>query len=198
MSDAMLGALILVPLVVVIYVVARLVTKVGEAFDRRTLAPFAPAIGGVVSGDRAHVSGTHRGYPVRVSFTAAQNVGSGESASQFHAFHVEVLDQPGALDWRVAFRSTSWTSMEKDLFVETADTALGHRIVSAGALDAVGAVSTPSLAYVTVTYEARTQVLTHTDDVSPRDVPTHEHYLRQLDLATHLAAINAQVNPARR
>ena len=49
MSDAALGALILVPLVVVIYVVARVVSTVGDAWGARLLAPLAPAIGGEVS-----------------------------------------------------------------------------------------------------------------------------------------------------
>lgn len=45
-STFILGAVILVVLIPVIYVVARVVTTIGDAGSARLLAPLAPAIGG--------------------------------------------------------------------------------------------------------------------------------------------------------
>jgi hypothetical protein len=59
----------------------------------------------------------------------------------------------------------------------------------------VGAVSGPTLSYVTVRYDAGARKLTHTDDVSPRRVPSRTSFAQYLELAAHLVALNARVNP---
>ena len=60
----------------------------------------------------------------------------------------------------------------------------------------VGAVSSPTLSYVTVEYDARTRMLTYTDDVSPLRVPNQARFAVYLALAARLAALNARVNAA--
>jgi hypothetical protein len=197
MSDAALGAIILVPLVIGIYVLARVASAVGDAWGARVLAPLAPAIEGEVSRHGPHVTGVHRGHAVRLSYTPGQPVGSGEGASQFNAFHVAVLDVAGEARWLVRYYPTSMFGHEKRLQVESKDAAFAQRLDQSGALEAIAAVCTPSHHYVAAEYDARTRMLTCTDDVSPRKVPTDAQLIRQLDLATYLADVNAHLNSPR-
>jgi hypothetical protein len=69
-------------------------------------------------------------------------------------------------------------------------------LTRSGALDLVAEVNVASYSYVVAAYDARTKILTYTDDVSPRRVPTPDHFARELDLVARLAAINAASNPA--
>jgi hypothetical protein len=193
----MLGALILVPLVVVIWVVAWTVSKLGDAWGAGVLARLAPAIDGTVSRAGPHVSGTYRGLPVRISFTKGQAVGTGESAFQMNAFYIEVLDVSGETNWKIAFRAASWIGQDKDLFIESSDAALGERLHRSGALDLIGRVNRPSYNYVAVAYDARAKVLTYTDDVTPELVPAKDHFARELELVAQLTAINAATNAPR-
>ena len=193
----MLGALILVPLVIVIWVVAWTVAKVGDAWGASVLARLAPAIDGEVSRDGPHASGTYRGLPVRISFTKGQSVGTGESASRMNAFFIEVPGVPGETTWAISFRPTSWFGQDKDLVVSSPDAALSGRLEASGARELIAGVNRPSLDYVVVTYDARAQVLTYTDDMTPRLVPAADHFDRELDLVARLTAINAAANPAR-
>jgi hypothetical protein len=197
MSDAVLGALILVPLVVVIWVVAWTVSKVGDAWSASVLARLAPTIDGTVSRAGPHVSGSYGGLPVRISFTKGQAVGTGESASQMNAFYIEALDLAGDTNWKIAFRAVSWTGQDKELFIESPDAALAERLRVSGALELIGRVNMPSNNYVTVAYDARAQTLTYTDDVSPKLVPSVDHFVRELELVGQLTTINAATNPVR-
>jgi hypothetical protein len=194
MSDAALGAIILVPLVIVVYVLARVATAIGDARGARVLAPLAPAVQGEVSRDGPHVTGLHRGHRVRLSFTAGQSVGSGESAQRFNAFHTTVLDVAGAASWRVRFHPTSLLGTGKRLRIESEDAALAGRLDRSGALDAIAAVAVPSHDYVVAEFDASSGTLMCTDDVSPRKVPAEAQLPHHLDLATYLADVNAHLN----
>jgi hypothetical protein len=195
MSDAALGAIILVPFVIGVYVLARVASALGDARGAHLLAPLAPAVQGEVSRDGPHVTGLHRGRRVRLSFTPGQSVGSGEGALSFNAFHTAVLDVAGEASWRVRFYPTSLLGNEKRLHIESKDAAFADRLHRSGALDAIAAVSTPSHHYVVAEFDARSQALTCTDDVSPRKVPTDAQLTRYLDLATYLADLNARLDP---
>jgi hypothetical protein len=195
MSDAVLGAIILVPLVVAIYFVARLVAAVGDAWGAHQLAPLAPTIGGVVSRDGPHVDGSYRGLRLRV-FATTDNIGSGETGTRMNAIKIEVPDLDGHGSWRIAYHPTSWLGPNRELFIEVPDTALGDRINGCGALEAIAAVNTPSESYVAVAYDARERKLTYTDDVSPRRVPKTADFARQLDLVVRLVEINTAANRA--
>jgi hypothetical protein len=195
-SSLVLGVLIFVALIPVLYFGARVAGTIGDAWSARILAPLAPAIGGTVHRNGPYIRGRHQGHDVRVSFTPGQSVGSGDSASAINAFHIEVMDQAGRQDWSISFHLSGFLGQgPKELFIEVKDAALGKRLEHAGVLDAVSAVSAPTQGYVTVAYEARRQVLTYTDDVSPRRIPSSDLFAAQLELVTRLAEVNAQLNP---
>jgi hypothetical protein len=196
MSDTVLGVLILIVVTPVLYFVGRTAGMIGDAWSARLLAPLAPAIGGIVDQSGPCVRGRYQGRDVRVSFTTRQNVGSGESATWINAFHIEVTELAGRQDWRLKFHQKGFFGpSQKELYIEVKDEALGQRLERAGVLAEVAAVSAPTDCYVTVEYEARRKVLTFTDDVSPRRVPSHEQFTAQLLLVARLAEINEQVNP---
>ena len=77
-----------------------------------------------------------------------------------------------------------------------ADESLRRRLDEAGVIADVGAVSSPTLSYVTVQYEMRSRTLTYTDDVSPSRVPNLARFAVHLALVARLAALNARVNAA--
>jgi hypothetical protein len=195
-STFILGAVILVVLIPVIYVVARVVTTIGDVGSARLLAPLAPAIGGTISQGRPCINGSYQERAVRVSFTPGQSVGSGDSATAINAFYIEVLDLPGRQDWRIKFYLTGLVGQgPKQLTIEVQDKALGERLEQAGVLAGVAAVSTPTQDYVTVAYEARRKTLTYTDDMTPRQIPSRAQFAAQLELVTRLAEVNDRVNP---
>ena len=131
-----------------------------------------------------------------MSFTPAQSVGSGDSATWINAFYIDVMDLVGRQDWRIKFYASGLLGQgPKQLYIEVEDKALGERLERSGVLDAVSTVSAPTQGYVTVQYEARRRTLTYTDDVSRRRIPSHEQFAAQLELVARLAEVNAQVNP---
>jgi len=196
MSETVLGVLILIVVTPVLYFVGRAAGIIGDAWSARLLAPLAPAIGGTVDQSGPCVRGRYQGRDVRVSFTTQQSVGSGDSAGSINAFYIEVTELSGRQDWRLKFHYQGlFGPSQKELYIEVKDEALGQRLEHAGVLAAVAAVSAPTECYVTVQYEARRKVLTFTDDVSPRRIPSHEQFAAQLLLVARLAEINEQVNP---
>ncbi len=194
-SNFILGAVILVALIPMIYVAARVISKIGDAWSARLLAPLAPAIGGSVSANHPCITGTYAGRAVRLSFTPRQSVGSGESATSINAFHIEVLNLSGHQDWRIKFHVAGLFGQKpKELYIEVQDRALGERLDQAGILAQVAAVSAGTQDYVTVAYETRHQTLTYTDDVAPRKIPSHQQFAAQLALIARLAEVNELVN----
>ncbi len=194
-SDFILGAVILVVIIPVIYAVARVISKIGDAWSARLLAPLAPAIGGSVTANHPCIRGRYAGRAVRVSFTPRQSVGSGDSATSINAFHIEVLNLSGQQDWRIKFHLAGFFGQKpKELYIEVQDRALGERLNQAGVLAEVAAVSAATQDYVTVTYEARRQTLTYTDDVAPRKIPSPQQFAAQLALIARLAEVNELVN----
>jgi hypothetical protein len=196
MSDFILGAVIFVIIVPVIYFVARFISKIGDSWSARLLAPLAPAIGGTVSRDNPHIKGSYQGRNMRVYYSPGQSVGAGEGASQINAFHIEVLDLPGKQDWRIKFHlSGLFGQGAKQLLIEVSDTSLGERLERTGVLSAIAAVNIPTQPYVTVAYEARQKKLTFTDDMTPQKLPTPEQFAAQLKLVARLTEVNDLVNP---
>ena len=195
-SDLVLGGVILVVLIPVLYAVARAIGTIGDTWSVHILAPLAPSIGGTV--DRAHpcIKGRYQDRDIRISFTPDQSVGADESATSINAFYIDVMDLAGRQDWRIRFYPSGLLGQgPNQLYIEVEDKALGERLDRSGVLDSVSTVSSPTQGYVTVQYEARRQTLTYTDDVSPRQIPSHEQFAAQLELVARLAEVNAQVNP---
>ena len=108
---------------------------------------------------------------------------------------IAVPNLPGAADWHLQFHVTgTFGQGGRQLGFGMADGPLRQRLEQSGVIDDVGAVSSPTLSYVTVQYESRTQTLTYTDDVSPLRIPNGARFAVQLALVARLAALNARVN----
>ena len=185
----------LLAVAVVLYFVARLAVRIGDAYTARMLAPLAPMIGANVDSRRSYLLGTYDGYNVHIDMSPGQSVGTGESASSINAFHVKVLDLPGKKDWWIQFHVTGiFGQGPKELGIGARDDALAERLRLTNVVREVAAVSAPTNTYITVSYEAFQKVLTYTDDVSPGKLPTRETFAKHLALAVRLAALNKQIN----
>ena len=194
-SDATLGAIILVVLVPSLYFLARAAVVILGAWSAYRLSPLAPAIAGTMDRKEGCIRGLYCGNKVVVSYTPQQSVGSGDSSQSINAFHIQVADLPGKQNWRVPFELTGMLGQgPKRAYIETRDDGLRERLRRAGVLAAVEAVSAPTLNYVTVDYDCRVKMLTFTDDVSPRVIPTQDAFAVQLALVARLVEINRQVN----
>jgi hypothetical protein len=201
-SDSILpGVLIVIVLLPVLYGIGRAGAALGDIWTAHLLAPLAPIVGGHVERKRRRIVGTYEGYPVHVFIDPQRNVnhsGTTTSAtSRMNAFSIAIPELPGAADWRLQFHVTGLLGQgERKLGFGMDDEALRRRLEDAGVIAEVGAVTSPTLSYVTVQYETRTRMLTYTDDVSPSRVPSHARFATYLALVARLAAINARVNAA--
>ena len=201
-SDSIMpGVLIVLVMLPVLYGIGRAGSALGNVRSAYLLAPLAPMIGGHVERSRRRLVGTYEGWPVQVFFEPQRSVGSSGNASsatsRMNAFSIAIPDLPGAADWRLQFHVTgTFGQGGRELGFGMVDESLRQRLEEAGVIADVGAVSSPTLSYVTVQYEARTQTLTYTDDVSPSRVPNLARFAVHLALAARLAALNARVNVA--
>lgn len=197
-SDSILpGVLVVLIMLPVLYGIGRAGTALGDVKIARLLAPLAPMINGRIERSRRRIVGTYEGLPVHVFCEPQRSVGlAGDNVtSRINAFSIAVPDLPGAADWRLQFHVTGMLGQGgRELAIRTADEPLRLRLEQAGVVEDVGAVSSPTLSYVTVQYEARTQTLTYTDDVSPLSVPNSARFAALLTLTARLAAVNARVN----
>ena len=199
-SDSILpGVLVVIILLPVLYGIGRAGSAIGDAWSGYLLTPLAPMIGGRV--ERGRLVGTYEGWPVQVSFEPKRSVGplgsTSSSISRMNAFCIAIPEQPGEADWRLQFHVTgAFGQGGRELGFGMTDGPLRDRLEQSGVIADVGAVSSPTLSYVTVEYDKRTRTLTYTDDVSPLRVPRSERFAVQLALAARLAALNARVNVA--
>jgi hypothetical protein len=112
-----------------------------------------------------------------------------------NAFSIAIPNLPGGADWRLQFHVTgTFGQGGRELGFVMNDKPLRLRLEEAGVIADVGAVSSPTLSYMTVEFETRTQTLTYTDDVSPSRVPNQARFAVHLALVARLAALNARVN----
>jgi hypothetical protein len=199
-SDSILpGVLIVLALLPVLYGIGRAATALGNVRSAYILAPLAPMVGGHVERSRRRLVGTYEGWPVHVFFDPQRSVGltgGGSSVtSRMNAFCIAIPDLPGGADWRLQFHVTGVLGQGgRELGFGMTDGPLRNSLDLAGVIADVGAVSSPTLSYVTVQFETRTRTLTYTDDVSPLRVPGRERFAVHLALVARLAAINARVN----
>jgi hypothetical protein len=196
-SDSILpGVLIVIVMLPVLYGIGRAGAALGSVWSGYLLAPLAPMIGGHV--ERGHLVGTYEGWPVQVFVDPQRSVrssGSSSSSSRMNAFSIAIPNLPGGADWRLQFHVTgTFGQGGRELGFVMNDKALRLRLEEAGVIADVGAVSSPTLSYMTVEFETRTQTLTYTDDVSPSRVPNLARFAVHLALVARLAALNARVN----
>jgi hypothetical protein len=199
-SDSILpGILIVLVLLPVLYGIGRAGTALGDVWSAYVLAPLAPMVGGQVERSRRRIVGTYDGWPVHVFFEPQRSVGllgdASSVTSRMNAFSIAIPDLPGGADWRLQFHVTGvFGQGGRELGFGMADEPLRRRLEQAGVIADVGAVSSPTLSYVTVQYETRTRTLTYTDDVFPLRVPSRERFAVYLALVARLAVLNSRAN----
>jgi hypothetical protein len=194
--NLIVGAMSIPLILIFLYVVGRVIGLTLGVWSSWLISPLAPLIDGTVDYKTSCIRGTYQGRTICAYYSPKQNIGSGESATWINAFHIEVLDLTGKYDWDIHFMRTGMFGQgDRRLFIGVRDEELGERLYDAGVLDQVGRVSSPTDSYVTVRYETRRNVLTYTDDVSPKKIPSREQFEAQLALAARLATLNQQVNP---
>ncbi|MEP7066587.1 MAG: hypothetical protein ABI889_11180 [Gemmatimonadota bacterium] len=199
-SDSILpGVLIVLVMLPILYGIGRMGTALSNARNASLLAPLAPMIGGAVDRSRGRLVGTYEGLPVQVFIEPQRNVtsfgSSSSSTSRMNAFSIAIPDLPGAATWQLQFHVTGVLGQgPRELRFGITDEPLRRRLEEAGVIADVGAVSSPTLSYVTVQYESFTRTLTYTDDVSPSRVPSNQRFAVYLALLARLAALNTRVN----
>lgn len=195
-SDILLGALILVVALPAFYFAARLISKIREAWAGRVLAPLAPLLGRGAKLSEGTLRGNYQGVELRAFYAKEKNDRwDADNSTGFDAFSIEALGQSGQSDWTLKFEVSGLLGQgPKKLVIHTADPGLGARLTQSDVIDAVSRVSAPTEDYVTVAFDARRKVLTYTDDVSPKSVPTGEKFVAQLALVGRLVEINARAN----
>ncbi|MEN9402305.1 MAG: hypothetical protein RL091_1008 [Verrucomicrobiota bacterium] len=195
-SDILLGALILVVALPALYFVAQLIRKLQEAWSGRVLAPLAPLLGPGARRRDGSLRGNYQGVALRAFHGKEKNDRwDADNSTGFDAFSIEALDLPGQCNWSLRFHVSGLLGQgPKQLVIHTADPGLRERLAQSGVVEAVSRVSAPTEDYLTVAFDARRQVLTYTDDVSPRSVPSADKFRAQLALVVRLVETNALVN----
>jgi hypothetical protein len=189
------GVIIVLVMLPVLYGIGRAGTALGDVWSAHLLAPLAPMVNGHVERSRRRLVGTYEGLPVHVFFNPRQTVGAFDKTSRMNDFSIAVPGLPGGADWRLQFHVTGLLGQGgRELGLSTDDELLRRRLEAAGVIADVGAVSGPTLSYVTVQYETRTQTLTYTDDVSPARVPSRARFAVHLALVARLVTLNTRVN----
>ena len=196
-ADVALGVLIVAVALPVLYFMAGFGRKIGEAWAARILAPLAPLLGSEAKLSAGSLRGIYQGCDLRAFYGKDKNDGWDDTSNSvgFNAFYIKVMDIPGQYNWVVTFCFSGFLGRgPKLLVIRAADNDLGERLAHTDVIALVSNVSTPSEDYVTVAFDARRKVLTYTDDVSPRSVPSAKQFRAQLDLVVRLVEINTEVN----
>ena len=196
-ADVALGVLIVAVALPVLYFMAGFARKIGEVWAARILAPLAPLLGSEAKLSAGSLRGIYQGCNLRAFYGKDKNGGWDDTLNSvgFNAFYIEVMDLPGQYNWAVKFRVSGLLGQgPKLLVIQAADNDLGERLAHTDVIALVSNVSTPSEDYVTVAFDARRKVLTYSDDVSPRSIPSAKQFRAQLDLVVRLVEINTEVN----
>lgn len=196
-SNMALGAVVLIVAVPLIYFAARAISRAGDRLSAHMLQPIAAAVSGTVHVDPPHIAARHDGRDIRMSSAPGSAAGEGEGADTVNEFIVAVSGVQGRHSWAFRFHVTGLFGQgPKELLIEVADPALGDRLIEAGALAQATTFFAATAVYKAVAYDARSKVLTCTDDVKPRKLPSPRRAQDQMALAVALASINERVDSA--
>ena len=184
-SDMVVGSVALVFFLVFAFALGKVIYTFKNARFTKAWSPLVPIINGTVVGDggggsTSWLTGTWQGRRVRAIMTPDRNRYSGESGSRYNEFGIELLDVPGAQDWRI-----------DNSRVEMAEPALSQRLEASGILLMIQAFGTPA-----VSYSRAQRILSYSEDAGPRWTPTPEHFEAELGLLLRLAQVNEEINPA--
>ncbi len=154
MSDTfyqIIGCIGFAVMIAVIIVGSRMVTRFRNRATARGLAPLAASIGGEVDARDPNANpsivATFEGQMLRAHHSPKVSAGEGESALTINAFHVEVCNLAGSHTWTARFDVTGLLGQgHRQLHIETAEPALGERLIDAGLADqATAEIESPQL-----------------------------------------------------
>ena len=185
-SDMVFGSIVLFFFLIFVFVLGKVIYTFKNARFTKAWSPLVPIVNGTVVGDggggsTSWLTGTWQGRRVQAIMSPGRNRYSDESGFKYNEFGVELLDVPGAQDWRIG----------EERRIETKDLSLGQRLEASGILLILEAFGAP-----TVSYSRAQKRLSYSEDAGSRWIPTPEHFRAELDLMLRLAQINEQVNPA--
>jgi hypothetical protein len=202
MSDTfyqIIGCIGFAALIATIVAGQRVVGRFQNRARARALAPLAAAIDATVEhrnpNDAPAIVAQYQGRKLRAYCSPKTAAGYGESALTINAFSIVVADVSGAQAWTARFHVTGLLGQGvRELHIECADRALAERLIDAGLLDALQAFCAATADYVAATYDPQNRLLTLTDDVMPRVLPTADSFVRQTALALKVAGWNETSN----
>ena len=202
MSDTfyqIVGCIGFAAMIGIIIAASRFVARFHNRATARALLPLAAMVGGAVDDHdptmNPAIVATYEGQKLRAYHSPKTNAGEGEGALTINAFYVDVLDLAGVHAWTARFHVTGLFGQgRREIHIETTDTALGERLIAAGLIDALQGYCTPSASYAAAAYDKYRRVLTVTDDVMPKTLPSAENFVRHAQLAVRVAQMNALAN----
>lgn len=185
-SDMVFGSIVLFFFLIFVFALGKLIYTFKNARFTKAWLPLVPIVNGTVAGDggggsTSWLTGTWQGRRVQAIMSPGRNRYSGESGFTYNEFGVELLDVPGAQDWRIG----------EERRIETKDPSLRQRLEASGILLILEAFGAPA-----VSYSRAQKKLSYSEDAGPRWIPTPERFRAELDLMLRLARINDEVNPA--
>ena len=191
-SDTLSGVLYVAGLLFVAYWIGKLLGWVRKKRFANAWRPLVPLVNGIFTSEAtisetSVLTGMYAGYPVRAYMAPGSNR-SHYSKERYNYFEVQLLHQPGKLDWRVNYQ-TSVLGLGKQGWQIQASPALADGLEQQGVLGQIRALGTPI-----VHYTQQQESLLLSEDVTPAWAPSPQHFKQQLELLLYLARVNRFVN----
>jgi hypothetical protein len=191
-SEVVSGVLFVVGLLLVAYWIGNLLGRVKKKRFANAWRPLVSLVNGTFTceatiSETSVLTGTYAGYPVR-AYMAPGSTKSHYSKERYNYFEVQLLHQPGKLDWRIDYQ-TSVFGLGKQGWQIQAPPALEEQLKQQGVLAPIRALGNPI-----VKYTQQQQSLLLSEDVTPGWAPGPQHFKQQLELLLYLAKTNRLIN----
>ena len=204
MSDTLLGAIVLVPFLVFIFVAGYLIYKFKNRRLTAAWGPLVALVNGQVVGDggggtSSWLSGAYQGRAVVAKLAPNLNESTTDGTSsgvKYNYFDVALTGMPGQQNWAVDYRRSVLGLGQSGWGVETKDRALQAALEATGVIDLVTPFGQPPPHFhlPPVQYSRSEQTLRYRADISPAVAPSPERFGQMVGLLAQLAEINARVN----
>jgi len=203
MSDMLLGAIVLVPFLVFIFVAGYFIYKFKNRRLTAAWGPLVALVNGQVVGDgggaaSSWLRGTYQGRPVvaKLAPNLNESTTDGSSGIKYNYFDVALTGVPGHHNWAVDFRRSVLGVGKTGWHVETKDGALQGALEAAGVIDLIAPFGQPPqhLHLPPVQYSRSEKTLRYRADISPALASSPQQFGQMVAMLTQLAEINARVN----
>lgn len=190
-SDIVFGAIVLAGFLVVAYVIG----KTTSAFTNRKFArawePLVPIVNGTVSFDSgasasSSLYGQYNGHRVHANMVPQRNKYEHSPGERFNYFDVGLKDIPGAHDWTIRHNQKVLGMGYDGWRVHSLDAAEQQRVESWGLTSVLAMLGAPQLEF-----DAATQTLMISNDITPNLVVTAADFKDLLDLLVRVARLQA-------